>query len=494
MRWLAGPTILLMFFPVVSLAGIHEPAVASGEMLELHGSVVLKGPMSAMEGVEWNEGSREHTFSLTGTSLTVRAFESSMTLGPDEANADDPSTTVNTTELGPVVVTATSHETWHFLRAHAFGRGSEIAFSGSCLQATASRLTEVQFLSLVAKPDEPDYRTTIGLSNAVEVDSCVQGVQVSIQGDFVVSLWEWDATIASDEGSTLLTTGRENLIQSPVELPTLASRDRYALLYVTNGTLSMPYWEGADYWIAGASAATVAGTAEFVGRGQVTVPGNEEPAQGHSIVIRGQLGLDLRRDELDMMRADVAGELAHIEADGRVVPLAITSAVPVEGGFSGSLIWFAGAALATLLAMYAGRRRLSAWLLRRAATHTKAYRHRLARVTCRSALLLHETAQGLVLQGYLESRRGKLGRALARHQRADGLLEGTGQRSLIVQNSLEAAQACHELRRTQQEVLDWLDAARCADAGATFAQLALADRAQLRPYMVQLLGAGTAYS
>ncbi len=72
----------------------------------------------------------------------------------------------------------------------------------------------------------------VPLDDAVRWEPCGDGT-VTLHGDFIIALWEWDAELRSSDGTTMLQSGRGDPTAGD-----LGSREQF--LFATNATLRLP--------------------------------------------------------------------------------------------------------------------------------------------------------------------------------------------------------------------------------------------------------------
>lgn len=230
--------------------------------------------------------------------------------------------------------------------------------STTCATISASPIDEVQRIALVGDREESVAETR----GALAWRDCDNESRLTVQGDFLVRLWEWDVQLETGGETALLSSGKRNLEQTPSIAPDMSDSLGQAdeqYLYAYNATLILP--------LAGSFAL-------FVQDAEVTAPAGVE-LRGASGRLVGPVPLDV--DDQDVfLQGDASftfhgtsatspvavefnGDFWHVTIDG--TPLAIAAPdASFDAAWSGGFIIVALLAAAALVV-----RAYPLWLYRR---------------------------------------------------------------------------------------------------------------------------------
>lgn len=163
------------------------------------------------------------------------------------------------------------------------------------------------------------------IENSLTWNGCDRDTNLTIQGDFLLRLWEWDAELTTDEGTKMLSSGKHNHEQSPDGLPDytgVAGQAVEQYIYAYNATLDIPQLEGHYELYLEDPESRAAGGFQFTGtRGTllgVELDRQEAFIQGHSLFVT--LATHPERQDL---RAELKGQVERFEVDGE--PMEIPS-------------------------------------------------------------------------------------------------------------------------------------------------------------------------
>ncbi len=160
------------------------------------------------------------------------------------------------------------------------GGAAVVDFSAPCFDLSPSEM-EQEYRPRRINPNNAGHRAD--LSHATRVLPCEEISMIQVTGDFLVGLWDWDATWASTLGNGRLETGYEN--------PQAAlSEGREAFIQVRDGQLNIPLSDNnVRLFLA---AATINATEVLLGdiEGRVN-PTPEMTFEGNDLRIAGAITL-----------------------------------------------------------------------------------------------------------------------------------------------------------------------------------------------------------
>jgi hypothetical protein len=257
-----------------------------------------------------------------------------------------------------------------------------VASSETCATLDSSTQSRIERTALVDTRRSPDTATT---GDAVEWTACPDG-SLTIHGDFLLRLWEWDAELTTSDGQTIsLPSGKRNLDGSPPEgaLDTSAfvGQATEQFIYARNATLTLPELSGT-YRLFVQDAQISA--AESIRLSDASGSILDVPVEGRVVVLRGDIVVQVTgAGQAAPLSALVAGDVSRLDVDGRIVSLpqapAVAFGLPI------------GAAIAALVLLgLLGRRAL----VRRALGHglRGGFQALVAMPPTRQARQLRETA------------------------------------------------------------------------------------------------------
>jgi hypothetical protein len=332
---------------------------------------------------------------------------------------------------------------------------------------------------------------------------------MKITGDFVLMLWEWDATLHANGQDYPLPSGHSSSSIDPVKSPestSLVSIDQQRYLYVENGTLTVPQLGGSNYAVYVGPDAHLhadAGLAFKGATGQITQGAQTVSLHDNALDVKGSLDLDATgKDTNQPFATRLTGTLQRAAVDGKAVPLGSST---VTGPGIQAWPWLLGAVgvvvAVPVLALPALRRR-------------SLSRHRIqgleARIEHLLALMYYEESLPLTEKlldltpdspqahqwhGKVLLQLGRPLEALRHHERARSLLQsGARDPVLVAENAYEAARAAAflhrqatqdgERRRLHRLVLEWVS------QGADASPRILSDMAlqvELAPFVSELM-------
>jgi hypothetical protein len=331
-------------------------------------------------------------------------------------------------------------------------------------------------------------------ADGLHASPCPEGGEVVVRGDLVVSLWEWDAELRSDQGASSVETGqlRQNAASDAPDTRPLVGSARQSFLMAQNATLVLREFHGVptDVYVGAMGFQGVPELRLQDGSGQVGVDG--APLEGKAVVLKGDLqaiatSVPGPAGQPRVLLLRVHDGLREADADGKVRYVHPESASATVVGVPGwakpallALLAGALAALATGLAVLylRGRKIVAGGGLRAtlAAGHVLSADFRLESGRPRGALWHARMAMAWAppspeaLEVRLEALKqlGRFDEALAGHE-AFALLAKEDD-FLLVQNAIEAAATCCRAGHAARAVV-WLRSVGDANPAALASDL-----------------------
>lgn len=202
--------------------------------------------------------------------------------------------------------------------------------TSSCFEGTASPHASVSAGRFV---DLSRTEQTADTSDALMWKGC--GTTIArIRGDFVLSLWEWDANLTHDGTNRFITTGNRPVPAATPAHPYVGESEQ-AWAFVENGELTIPIEAGSALYTS-----SLSGVASEVRLGDVVgevhdgesvrhVAAEEVLAQGNLRVGVAALG--------DAVASELTGSIDSVKTEDGVIPLA--TAPPVRYGSFEPTMW-----------------------------------------------------------------------------------------------------------------------------------------------------------
>lgn len=159
----------------------------------------------------------------------------------------------------------------------------------------------------------------------LHVQPCTGTMRVTIEGDFTLQLWQWNATLTSDQGTRELRTGIHHT-QDGVEL---GSADE-AFIVARSARLTIPaFSEDYHLLLDDADAPTTSIQASNV---KGTLHAAEKLLlEDDELVLMGDLAATIRGTGPDrFLSLTVTGSVESATVDGATVPTTVTTAAPKE--------------------------------------------------------------------------------------------------------------------------------------------------------------------
>ncbi|MHB8634649.1 MAG: tetratricopeptide repeat protein [Thermoplasmatota archaeon] len=357
--------------------------------------------------------------------------------------------TTNTTTFSAATVTGTTNGALYRWNVFPLQSGSaSVNSQAACLGVASSTVNQFQWQPRIGTSDS-GRSITADLTGGLELVPCPDGPGVEVSGDFVVTMWQWNATLVAGADTRVITTG-----DSPEAGMAAASPARHwqeVYIYVTNGTLSVPNPGGS------ASHIWTHGGGHMGATGQVVLSRVRGDFLGHAVqagefTISGNLEATLGALSTNEITASLTGDATGAYADHQ--DLLASSSAAMALGAPGAL-FSAALFVAVALILVASRRRISFWEAGRALAAAGRQRTLRGRLYGRLALILDpanahaHTALGAVYQevGHFEA-------ALAHHIAAYDLFVPEAHH-MRARSAMEASRACEAMNQRPQAV-DWL--------------------------------------
>lgn len=120
------------------------------------------------------------------------------------------------------------------------------AEDASCVTFTPSETAEVSRPPLVEDTENRDLNRA-EVADSFRWQGCDRAANLTIQGDFLLRLWEWDAEMTADGETRILRSGTHNHESLPGEAPDASDifgKSQEQFLFATNATLTIPHLKG----------------------------------------------------------------------------------------------------------------------------------------------------------------------------------------------------------------------------------------------------------
>ncbi len=337
-------------------------AELTADQLEFRGSGAGAGPLT---GLVWGDygtpglvpetSTTNPGFRLDAERLRVEVDEERRDLSAANVQVTQERLVSNGTDYTNATVASTPPRLGHMLAIMPNGRGAwpTIEFHADDAAARPSAPSPLA----VPRFARSDHRSNRSLESDESLDMDLAGstVALTVRGDFLVTLWEWDFSVASALNRELheVRTGRDapTVVTNPLGGSNLAEKDvrlSQAYLFVHNGTLDLPaYPRPAGHLLMAAASLDVNGFVALAGvQGRVWDEGVAEPLDAARFEMGGQIHLALGTRD-GRMSALVAGDITRAAADGARLALGARHA-PEDGRAFDR--WLTGVLVAGLVA------------------------------------------------------------------------------------------------------------------------------------------------
>ncbi len=174
-----------------------------------------------------------------------------------------------------------------------------LAASTSCVRLDSSPRSLETSHPVVNRAERPDRRTPV--ADAIRLRPCGE-TSITVTGDFVLSLWDWDAQLQSDSGTHLIDTGVHPRSDGVGEQAT------EAYLFAKNAVLSLSIdSDPAAFFVQNASLD--AATTRLSGaRGDLRLDESTLPLTGDVVEIDGQVQIQFQGQGTNTpLQADLEG-------------------------------------------------------------------------------------------------------------------------------------------------------------------------------------------
>lgn len=234
------------------------------------------------------------------------------------------------------------------------GSGAALSMTSSCAEAASPGSTSIDREAKVV-PKESRAPLTAAVEQSVMWSDCSAMAQVTVIGDFLVALWEWDFVIEARDSTHEYATGRlqADALYGAPDLTAIVSRDQQAFLFVTNGTLGLQLERGVPHEIYAGPLATVhsdLGALLGQARGQIRIPSGMQEFTAQVVEMTGVVDLEIDADEGQLKVR--SGNVDGLRLDGVPVQLAAVATVP-DGAPRSLLVAFAGLAVLLFAFLFA---------------------------------------------------------------------------------------------------------------------------------------------
>ncbi|HLF17157.1 MAG TPA: hypothetical protein VI796_06990 [Candidatus Thermoplasmatota archaeon] len=232
---------------------------------------------------------------------------------------------------------------WFLFRVLPLGAAADVQVDSRCSEFSSSPESEIVLESRAAFRDA----WSVPVGEAVSWSACGQAT-ITISGDFILWLFEWDAMISTGNRDVRLETGRE--IMQDAQPAALMSRDTEAYLFARDATLTFTETAGTGHvvYLSDANAASPSGFLLRQAHGTLDLPGADMELSGETATLHGDLSAALLAHGANQpLLVRLAGGVDAVDVSGNPVFVA------PQDGFNAAWTWaiatFALAALALLL-------------------------------------------------------------------------------------------------------------------------------------------------
>lgn len=345
-RILAALAVLALVLPAAA-AGVGVRGELTATRLQTGGSGSAVGPVVAfLQEAGLDSGGADPVFWLDASEIRLETDSANLTVHGFVATQKEDRSTTQTT-FSDATVTGTENRDgyrWDLFSTDP-DRPATVEAASTCFEAGPARTDSIERLSLIYNEQHDTIRDT---SEAVALDICTPDASLRITGDFVLSLWQWDARLTAANETHSIETGPRRSPYVPTDSPDLSavvSRDVEAYLYVTNGTLTVPRLAGPYQLLTGPGSELAASRMDLRGAtGRIEVGGVDVALQQSAVRVDGHSRITLAGRGPDRpFQAVLAGDAGRISVDGSVV------AMPASDGAR----WIVPASGAAMLAVLA---------------------------------------------------------------------------------------------------------------------------------------------
>lgn len=462
---LASVGALVMVVAPVSAATLDADLTA--ESARAMGNVQLDGGLVAwkMQGLE-GEAS-DSKFSLRAESAQQRALVSDPAVNPGmglpriglEATSDDAEWREAHFEGG---TTRVGFDLRLFaLDGHEPPR-IEATVDCADLNAPAGQVTYAPYVPNGNSARSPAFDST----RTVHVTPCAGPDAITVTGDFLLTLWQWDYAITQNGQTSKGTTG---WTPATGAMPDAVGSRRELFLYVQNGALHLPAI-GFEAWLAESRLAVDGTLAAERATGLMQLESGDTRLDREPVALAGHIEAASRRVS-GVLTHDVSGQAEEVRVASRTIGLQPPSVpvVAVWGSIAGALL-----AVGVLTHLWIGRsgRQLAAQWVSGPISRRKARaafwavwadrlldgrRLVLARIAVRRAnALAPGSEEALVVHARLSWETGQYESQLHSHDALRRILSNPGERAF---NSVQAARACVRLQRNGDAIKNLIEAA-----------------------------------
>lgn len=318
-RWaLAVATIVLLVPGATASVGIT--AQIDGSRSEFSGTGLLEGDLRGWRTVDRPSVASDPAFRLSAAHLSVRAVVNDPTVRPGgglPAFSGNP--TPDNQDYASAFVEGERTRAGYTLRIFALPSSAlpSAVNAGGCSEH-ASPTAREQYEPFIPGPD-PERSPGFETRDSLEISSCASDRGWTVEGDFLVVLWEWDYQITVD-GRTWTEMSGDTPSETPIDQPaTFAWKRREVFMYVEDGHLALPaipstaWLREVDAQLSG--TLTIDGTA-----GSISHPAGEVQLDRAPVVLEGVLSTRMTRTPSGLHH-DVTGDVHSVTVANQRVAL-----------------------------------------------------------------------------------------------------------------------------------------------------------------------------
>ncbi len=321
----------LVFLPAASATSITgQMTVESAELHEVAGTADL----ALLKFLSGN-GTLPASFHVQAESLRLELDQTAYSAVVDSERVDYDYTTTPSNHAQAVIASDPAGPKARWALESAPGREPpRVAVYSACVGVDPAPYGVAISATVVNRGERPDRSTSV--ADALRLRPCAE-TTLTITGDFLLSIWDWDFRLNADDGGRVIETGVHPRSDG------LGDQATEAYLYARNATLTTSIASDPAAFFAKDATLDAAAARLSNARGGLDLGGQGLTLAGDELDLQGDLRLDLDgTDAQTPYRVSIDGTTAHARSDGQ--PLTIQApAAPV--GTPLALFWLLGVAI-----------------------------------------------------------------------------------------------------------------------------------------------------